>query len=422
MKKCLLLSLAAISPFLLLHAEKVSSIFLEEWAEEIDGKKRDEDTDKEELLADSDENEEASTLVYTQNASSSSSRRIASESETYSNFTLPINHKGEFVDLEFLWWKLDENALEYAIQKKSDQRLYNTPPPPGADALVGHWHRAKLEWSPGFRVKAGLRFDKPSLWELDAVYTYYYTDGDNSVFRNSDQDRFNSENIAFFYGINVGGVYIRGSSKAQFWYHVGDIELASQFHLTPHAHLRLVIGPTLVFIKQKYRITSFGNVFRADPQQPTQKIVADFNWNFSGGGIKIGGDSRWDIGKGFDLLFGAAVSSVYGVFENEMKENIFYTGAPFLGVPFIPAGKSGDTHFSRGKVAFATRLEGGTSWSHAFCAWNLEMFVKYELNTWFNITDQYRESNGNPNSPVILSVQIPSLNLQGITVGVNVNF
>ncbi|HEY2810085.1 MAG TPA: Lpg1974 family pore-forming outer membrane protein [Rhabdochlamydiaceae bacterium] len=425
MKKYILFSLCTIFP-LALQAEKITDVLLKGW-DEIDLL---EEKVEEELALEEEVESDSERITYQDNAPDMSNPSMNNDGCPF--FALPIHHGGEFVDLEFLWWKSDENGLEYAIHKHEGDVIFDAGLPGGIprDTLVGTWHRVDMEWSPGLRVKAGYRFSNEDLWELDGVYTFYYTDGNDKVkvdatYPGGQSSTLNSaENLKLFIGVpfDENEAYIKASAKANLWYHIGDIELAAQITLTPRARLRFVVGPTMAFIQQKFRITAYNQINALNPAIPTQKVVNDFNWDFSGGGIKIGADSRWDLGWGINLLFGSAFSSIYGVFTNTIKEKAFYTGAPLNPTTSVPTGVLGNTKFSRGKVAFAGRIEGGAGWNHAFCNWNLEVFAKYELNTWFNITDQYRAPVQNPNFDTILSVQSPTLNLQGMTFGVNINF
>lgn len=338
------------------------------------------------------------------------------------SFQLPIDHSSGFAHLEFLYWKLDETGMDYAIHKKQGETIYNRPGMGPSDGLVGKVHQIDFDWDPGFRVGAGYRF--ANLWELSGVYTFYFTDDHDSVLfqtlPNISQTNPAAEAISPIYDPYIG-IIIGAKSIGSFRYQVGDIELATEFSLPRNISLRFVTGPTTVFIKQKFHIKYWDNFGESgtDPN-PGQTTFWNTDWKFSGGGVKIGMDSHWSFYKGLNLLFGGAFSSVYGSYENVMKANIL--GNPSLPVSTSPNGVLNDSKFKNERVVFDARLFAGLSWNYAFPRWNLELYANYELNTWFNLTDQYIPLVANQTFPTFRTLQTPPLNLQGIDLGAKFNF
>ena len=74
-----------------------------------------------------------------------------------------------FFNLEFLYWTVNEGALDYAIKMKNP--AWGTP----TDA-VGHYKRAEFNWNPGVRFNFGY-FNAPHYWDAQAQYTYFYSAG-----------------------------------------------------------------------------------------------------------------------------------------------------------------------------------------------------------------------------------------------------
>jgi len=340
-----------------------------------------------------------------------------------SRFQLPVKQASGFSGAEFLYWKLDEAATtSYAVYTPAGTPVYTKNHTSiGTDVFFGEWKQVFPEWSPGFRVKGGYRFER-DLWELAGVYTFYFTDGNDQTADKSELAAPLGDFIEPLFGVDVGSEGVNIKAKLNFWYHVGDIELAREFVATPYISIRFAVGSTIAFIEQKINFSYFGNYFFGTFRlKETQEFENLYKWTFKGGGVKLSTRSRWDLGRGFSLLFGGGYSSLYGNFKNIIKATVQPTAQANPAV--LPSsGTISDVTINNGKVAFATQLDGGVSWNQGFSNFNLELFAKYELNTWFNITDQYRAVNDTVTFDTIPSFYDPPLNLQGIKIGATVNF
>ena len=78
-----------------------------------------------------------------------------------------------FFNLEFLWWTVNEGALDYAIKMKNP--AWGTP----TDA-VGHYKRAEFNWGPGARFNFGY-FNAPHYWDAQVQYTYFFSAGSETA-------------------------------------------------------------------------------------------------------------------------------------------------------------------------------------------------------------------------------------------------
>jgi hypothetical protein len=328
------------------------------------------------------------------------------------------HERGIFASGQFLYWKLDEVGLDFVVHKKQGTAVYVDPlTSRTVDQWVGKVHQVNFDWNPGFRAALGYRFPR-DLWELGAVYTYYYTSASEKI------------KTTYFYPLDAPNTIpdaealaptlprdihqlIFAKASAHFWYHVGDVELGREFALTRYIWGRFVVGGKGAWIKQKFHVKM------ADGTSPTpeQFEFNDFNWKFEGGGAKIGFDSHWALGCGLKLVFGGELASLYGLYENRMKGHIQPS-------PVVPGGVVADTRIKEGKVVYTSRLSGGVELSWWFRGWNVALFGNYELNTWFNLTDQYRDvSAASPAAGnAYRSLQTPPLNLQGATAGINIYF
>jgi Legionella pneumophila major outer membrane protein precursor len=421
-------SLLAISP-LLLQAERADTdyehVYLDQeecMLEEILEKELAETELSERLAQKTDASSEA-TLSQNESGRSMPSRDNQSGRAMQNSYgNCPALHPGWFADAEFLWWKLDETGMDYAAHKNEGQLVYDRPSSGPNDGMFGTIHSVDFEWSPGFRVGLGYRFPR-DLWELSGVYTFYFTDGSDKVkIKGPDAPNQNdpaSEIIQTFFEPDIGNI-ILAKANAQFWYHIGDVQLARQFCATPYITLRFSVGPTIAFIQQKFN-SSFSDNFGLPPQvfEPSQTTTWNLKWNFKGAGVKLGLGSDWNLWRGLNLSFGGAFSSVYGMFEN--TNFAFVKGNPNIPEP-SPSGSINDATIKSHRVLFGAQLLGGIKWKQKFCNGEWELFLNYEMNTWLNFTDQYRPMVDNEAFFLLRELQTPPFNLKGITAGIGIGF
>jgi hypothetical protein len=424
--KRLFFSLCTLAP-LLLQAEESNSVFetmlLEDEGYTID--------DLEEDLGAASGSEEhelkepLSVEITYKNADDSSIKnsdgRPLSKSgqQNVRNFNIPINHPGYFGFAEFLWWQVNETALDYATHKN-----FATNPQETATALaLGHVHTVSIDWNPGFRIGLGYRFDK-DLWELGGVYTYYYTKGDDSV--SCGECKSGNPALPSFIDMNVAsnlGAVIAGKANFHFWYHIGDIEFAKPINLGKYTSCRFVVGPSMGFIQQHFHTTSIDNTNTFSPC-PAQQTKTRMDWNFKGAGIKVGIDSHWNVFDRFNFLFGAHLTALYGFYVN--KWHAFRLLDP-VGTTCTPDTELVKNKFSNWTLkdrrnVFGTKIFGGISYNHPFKSFNVELYINYELNTWFNLTDQYRMEGMPLTADNIRSMTTTQLNISGVDFGAKVNF
>lgn len=111
-------------------------------------------------------------------------------------------------NVEFLFWKVNEGNLEYAVKENK---------------VV----RAKFDSNPGVRVMAGF-YNAPKYWELFGQYTYFQTYG-----RNRSCER---------------------NSHLKLNYQLGDVMFSRVFDPNPHLRMRLLSGISGAFIHQNWSV------------------------------------------------------------------------------------------------------------------------------------------------------------------------
>jgi major outer membrane protein len=428
-----LFSLCLISP-LVIQAETASQVFEnEEWEDEdalVDEDRNAVESFDDQFCSIDSENQEANNEIaedisYKNTDDTSPVQNFSSEQRQnldnqpgVKNFNLPIDHAGYFGYAEFLWWKLNETTLDYATHKNFATNAQET----SSALALGHQHVVDIDYHPGFRLGLGYRFSK-DLWELSGVYTYFYSKGDDDV--HCGQCQFNNPALPSFIDMNVASnlnAVIEGKANLRFWYRVGDIELAKSFSFAKKTSARFIVGPTMAFIQQHFHTVSIDNT-NAVSSCPAQQTKTKMDWNFSGGGIKIAVDSHWNVLERFSFLFGGHLSALYGYYINKWHANRFLLPAgPCSASTELQKNKFSNATFKDRRNIFGTRIFGGIAYNHPFKSCNLEVYINYELNTWFNLTDQYRmQGEGLSVDNIRAFSQVP-LNISGIDFGLKINF
>ncbi len=88
-----------------------------------------------------------------------------------------------FISAEFLYWTVEEGALDYAI--KMNQPAWGPTPA----FATGKYEIADYDWRPGYRVSLAW-YNHPKYWEIKAEYTWLYDKGSDTTNDPSSPDLF----------------------------------------------------------------------------------------------------------------------------------------------------------------------------------------------------------------------------------------
>ena len=333
------------------------------------------------------------------------------------NFNLPLDHPGLFGSMEFLWWQLNETSLDYTVHQTSPVTSLQS-----SKALtLGHVHTVDIDWNPGFRLGLGYRFAKDN-WQLGGVYTYYYTKANDQV--DCPTCSLDNPTITSWLSMTLAsniGVLKEASANLHFWYHIGDVELAKSVLLGKNTICRFIVGPSMGFIQQKFHTLSVDNTNTVSACQ-TQYTQTRMDWNFSGGGIKIGMDSNWNVFNRFSFLFGGHLTALYGFYVNKWHADKFTTVSSDTCISSPVLEKFGDWTIKDRRNIFGTRIFGGIAYNYPFKRLNVALYINYELNTWFNLTDQYRIPGQPLTNDDVRNISTAPLNLSGVDFGLKLSF
>ncbi len=304
-----------------------------------------------------------------------------------------------FFNLEFLYWTVNEGALDYAIKMKKP--AWGTP----TDA-VGHYKRAEFNWDPGVRFNFGY-FNAPHYWDAQVQYTYFYSAGNETA-------KAPHESTLFLNGTwpqpdPTGATPLaQAKSEVSLMMNLIDLIMTRRFHPNPHLRIRVHGGPTIAWISQKWEINYLDTA--------GNKSHLHNKWHFVGAGMELGGIFDWFMGKGgYYLTAGGSLAFLGGDYHNVSKQNSTVTGV-------LPLRNA---HYQDTRLVPHFQIYGGPSWQQSFKKIRTEIFIGYEFNIWGNLHEVIRtafDTGTSPTAPKLTSLDSGWVGLQGITFRWNLDF
>lgn len=309
----------------------------------------------------------------------------------------------KFINLEFLYWTVNEGALDYAIKMKKP--AWGTP----TDA-VGHYKRAEFGWDPGFRCSFGY-FNAPHYWDAYVQYTYFFSSGhedteapDAPLFLNGTWPHPDPSGIV---------PLAHADSEINLMMNIVDLLATRRFFPNPHLRIRVNAGAKISWIRQNWEINyrdTAGNKSHLHNQ-----------WNFMGAGMQIGTIVDWFLGKqpkgGSFLTAGGSIACLGGDYHNVSKQK-----SNFAGPGFNPALPLRNAHYQDTRLIPHFQAFAGPSWQRSFKKFRTELFLGYELNIWANLHEVIRTSSDAPTGPKLTTLDSGWIGIQGITFRWNFDF
>jgi hypothetical protein len=308
--------------------------------------------------------------------------------------------KVEFINLEFLYWTVNEGALDFAIKMKKP--AWGDP----TDA-VGHYKRAEFGWDPGFRFNVGY-FNAPHYWDAYLQYTYFFSAGSEHAHAPQAPLYLNG---TWPHPDPSGTVPLaRADSKINLMMNLIDLLVTRRFHPNPHLRLRVNGGATVGWLRQNWEIN-----FR---DTAGNKSHLHNQWRFMGAGIQMGGIFDWFLGKGgYYVVAGTSLSVLAGDYHNVSKQR-----SNFSGKGFNPALPLRNAHYKDTRLIPHFQAYAGPSWQQSYKKFRTEIFLGYELNIWANLHEVIRTSSDAPTGPKLTTLDSAWIGIQGITFRWNLDF
>ncbi|MCP5504645.1 MAG: hypothetical protein H7A41_05780 [Chlamydiales bacterium] len=322
-----------------------------------------------------------------------------------SNENLDLFNKDDAAFLisgEFLYWTVQEGALDYAIRMKGPSWG------PSHSYAQGDMERAEFDWDPGYRFSLGY-YRAPNFWEADFQWTYIHVKGKDQ------QERPPAEEGRFMTGTwpeVFSNPIQKATSSIHLHYQMVDLMANRVFHIfdNPHLRLRLTGGLTGVWFHQGWKIRYF------DAHENGTQV--NNKWRYWGFGFKAGVAFDWFWGKDFYVTGRAITGLTSGHYHNHGKQetNVIVQVGDNPSIPIR------DLRYKDYRVAFTSQFCLGPSYQKSFTNWRMELFLGYEMTIWTNLHEVYRSTLSAAPRSKETWINSSLISLQGLSARGTFNF
>lgn len=301
---------------------------------------------------------------------------------------------------EFLFWWVEEGALDYAL--KMTQPAWSSV---SNSYAQGRFETSSFNGEPGFRLKASY-FRAPRYWEVWWQYTRLTSRGSD----HASKPAANQEYLTGTWPQIFTNPLASAKTSLHLNYNVGDFFVDRYFIPNPHLRLRLLGGATVAWMDQDWHID-----YR-DSGSSLTKIRS--RWKYIGGGLRIGTMVDWFWWSDIYMTGLATTAITLGTYRNQTKQ----TTNVALDEGDNPAIPVRNADYRDVRPAFTIQGVFGPSWQKTFTSTRWEVFVGYEINTWFNLQEVYRSTAATPTQAKETWINTSAIALQGLTTRVTVDF
>lgn len=214
--------------------------------------------------------------------------------------------KGPFITADFLYWRADEDGLEFANETKTNG---------AGTSLHGNNLNLHGEWKPGVRAGLGWLFGACDQWDLYLNWTY---------FRDKAHMSASTKNPRKFFVPTWSNILGAAANypEASWTLNVNllDIEIGRSYFISRKITLHPHAGLRGAWINQNYNADYFGTWFFSNlPGPPASMARTKTSFkadnNFKGIGVCTGADLMWHFTDHFGISTELAASLLYGNFK-----------------------------------------------------------------------------------------------------------
>ena len=318
-----------------------------------------------------------------------------------------------FLMADLLYWKVEENGLEYALKAKPDDLNSFLP-------VHGDIKAPDFDWHLGFKLGVGWNIPY-DCWDLSLVWTRI----------NADAHGRTEAGGGIIYGIfgdspSSAVPCAKASADWSMHFNLLDLELGREFYVGKHLTLRPHMGLRTAWIHQNYDV-KYQDVIGLGPLVTSvlfNKI--DFHNHFDGIGVRGGCDSQWELGAGFSVFGNVALSLLYGDIDvkRDRKQILnIDTGGVQIGPVDVKGPIKSNVHVGRAALDFVL----GLKWDYMLCheRFHIGLEAGWEQHMFFG---QNQLTNGVASELFVISASEKyftsndDLTLQGLTVAGRFDF
>lgn len=254
-----------------------------------------------------------------------------------------LYNSGWNIAADFIYWRADEDGLEYS---KSG----------------GHLHRPATAWSPGFKFGVGYTFGNQDFWDVFLRWTFLQT---------QQKGHRHGTLLPWWSPTLLGPQAKKASSEWRLHYNTLDLELGRDYFISKSIAVRPHLGLRGALIRQHYH-AKYKGVF----EEGTFSTSFKAENNFGGVGIRGGAQLFWHFTEDWSVIGSLAGALLYGHFDVDQELKGIVAGER--------SHKDIDQELSRVAPNLETSL--GFQWETFFCEdrYRVAISIAYEFTEWFS--------------------------------------
>jgi hypothetical protein len=326
------------------------------------------------------------------------------------------------VHLDFLYWKADEDGLEYAT------KMVATPLIGAASTTKTKLHDLHFEWDPGFCLGVGYTFDHFDCWALDLNWTHIRNHAHAQKSAKGIESQVGNVDTLISPWVNLLFELRAGASKASAHWHVDYDTLDLDFGRSVLLSKRFILNPHFGFrgawIDQHYK-AKYKSVFILEESAVpfTREVTFKGKNDFSAFGLRGGAELLCRLSRNWHIFSQLSANILYGRFRVDMK-NLNDQGLGEGDVLPMPLNFTASEHLWRVRLSFEESI--GLGWEAFFRCdrYRLRLRAAYELSQWLNQNELFYTLYFR-GQDTISSVPIRSqgdLSFHGIRAGIQFDF
>jgi len=267
------------------------------------------------------------------------------------------------ISASFLWWKSEQSDLPFAF--------VNTRDNDEGDQNDGFLDYINFSWQPGFRIETCWKTNYDG-WNLSANYTWMHNESKGHCGKVTNPE-FGLSQLADYRGVHfpypvVNTIVIDGhstqlynlgllsaSAKWKMQYNMFDMQLSKPYLVSQKLALTPFIGGLGGWIKRDLSTVLDNNPFS------DALLVLNYKSNYWGIGPRLGFNSDWKVGSGFEFFGNMASALLYGASYDEHVTSVGFVE----GVVVEPSSLNCDIirKKSKGRVVPAIQMMLGLGWN-----------------------------------------------------------
>ncbi|MGE3533612.1 MAG: Lpg1974 family pore-forming outer membrane protein [Parachlamydiales bacterium] len=333
-----------------------------------------------------------------------------------------LSIRGVIAEIDFLYWKANEDGLEYGTKMKADPIIGK------ASDTKTHLLDLDFEWDPGVRLSLGYLFNHDDHISVSLSWTHIRNLAHGNSKAKGIESQTGPVDTIISPWVNLLFELRAGASKAHAHWHVNyntlDLHLARSFFLSKRVAIDPFFGFRGAWINQEYRV-KYDSVFLLGEGQPlfSRDVKFKAENEFAGFGLRGGTEMLLQLTHHWHLFSQLSANIVYGQFKVRMK-NLNDQGLGEGDTPPMPLNFFASESFWRVRLNFEEAIGLGWETFYQKDKYHFSFRAAYELSQWINqnqlfYTDYFRGQDTISSTPIRSQ---GDLSFQGIKVGMNLDF